>query len=371
MQIYRVGGSVRDEWLKLPISDHDFVVIAGSETQFMHAFPQAVKVGGRHAVFIVQGCEYTLSTAPDIETDLATRDLTINAMARDREGNLFAHPHALADLANLMLRPVAAENFVHDPLRIFRAARFSATWPHFSHHRTLVPAMRVAAKSESIKKIAAERVGREVIKACNSRRPSRFLQLLASGDAWIPWFNELAEAAGIPAGPPPYHNGSVLEHISHVMDRLAGDGLAVWMGLCHDLGKTITPVDQWPRHHGHDRTGSTRAEILGQRLRLPKRYIAAGVFSARWHMVAGQYFQLRPATRVRLLTAAHKQGLLSRLINLVSADRDVDIRAAAQADMTSILAVRLPAEFHGQGIMAGQRLFELRCQAVAGKRAEK
>ncbi len=364
MQIYRVGGSVRDECLGLPASDHDFVVIAGSESQFMHAFPQAVKVGGRHAVFIVQGREYTLSPAPTIEADLLTRDLTINAMARDRRNHLIAHPHARVDLENRVLRPVAPENFVHDPLRIFRAARFSATLPDFSLHPTLIPALQAAARPDALNAIAAERVGREVIKACNSARPSRFMQIIAAVDAWIPWFSELATAESIPAGPKPYHDESVLAHISLVADRLAGDGLAVWMGLCHDLGKTATPSNKWPSHHGHDRIGQPLAELMGQRLRLPRRLITAGAFGARWHMVAAQYNQLRPATRVKLLMAAHKQRLLSHLADLVLADHDIDISASAQADLARIQAVHLPSKFHGSGIVAGQRLFELRCQAL-------
>ncbi|HKK33751.1 MAG TPA: tRNA nucleotidyltransferase, partial [Desulfomicrobiaceae bacterium] len=252
MKFYLVGGAVRDELLHRPVQDHDIVVFGADETTFMQRFPNAIKVGKRTGVYIVQGVEYTLSPARSIREDLETRDLTINAMARDNEGKIISRPQALDDLTRGILRPVAAANFVDDPLRAIRAARFAAWFPDFTVHPDLIRAMELVGRSNLLADVAAERVGNEVIKAGRGPRPGRFLELLTRTGLLAPWFLELHRADTVPAGPPPYHTGSLLDHIATVMNRAAPDPDLVWMALCHDLGKAGTDPGQWPRHHHHE-----------------------------------------------------------------------------------------------------------------------
>ncbi len=365
MKIYLVGGAVRDALMGQPVRDRDYVVFGASEADFQDRFPGAKRVGRPRFVYIFHGEEYSLAETTDLQTDLSRRDLTINALARDESGVVYQHPGALADLQARVLRPVAEKNFFDDPLRVYRAARFAAMFPDFKVTAALSELMRKVADSGALSAVAAERVGQEVIRACAAAQPGRFLAVLAETGALSPWLAELASADTVPAGPAPYHDESLLSHLAAVMDRLTGDPLNVWMGLCHDLGKTATDRWQWPSHHRHDRIGETVAEALGRRLKLSNRFIRAGRAAARYHMVAGDYHRLRPGTRVCLLTLLHRQGLVGPLFELVFADRALDFRCGAAEDLRRILDVSLPAENRGKGRRSGLFLHQLRCRALA------
>ena len=135
MDIYLVGGAVRDQLRGLTPSDLDYVVINGDESALRRQVPGLIRVGQGIPVFLRGTEQYTISEYPNIEADLESRDLTINAMARDKRGELTAHPLALPDLHKKILRPVAAANFLTDPLRAVRAARFAAVLPDFTGRR--------------------------------------------------------------------------------------------------------------------------------------------------------------------------------------------------------------------------------------------
>jgi tRNA nucleotidyltransferase (CCA-adding enzyme) len=368
LNIYLVGGAVRDRLLGRPVQDKDFVVVGAGEDEFLNHFPHAKKVGQRHPVYIVGRDEYILSSAADIQADLLNRDLTINALAQDLGGRIFGHPLARSDLQQTVLRPISEQNFLSDPLRVFRGARLAACLPNFAIHPSLEQVMGSVGAKGGLEDLAAERVGSEVLKACGCPQPGRFLTLLAHTGTLAPWLRELSCAADIPAGPSAYHSGSLLAHLTEVMNRLAGSGLLVWMGLCHDLGKTSADPQQWPKHHGHDLAGEELALNLGNRLRLPSRYIRAGAVAARWHMVAGRYDQLRPGTKVDLLLMLHKCELVQELFGVVRADKGQDHVTRAQADMKRVLAVRLPDAYREIGPKAGEMLRHLRCRALSGGR---
>jgi tRNA nucleotidyltransferase (CCA-adding enzyme) len=364
VEIYQVGGSLRDDLMGKTAQDHDFVVIGSSEKEFVERFPAAKRVGQRKFVYIVDGHEYTLSNAPDIMTDLTGRDLTINAIARSSTGEISAHPLALSDLEQKVLRPVALHNFLDDPLRVYRAARFKACLPDFSVHATLVEAMKTVGKRGLLRSVAAERIGNEVLKVCGCRQPSCLLTLLSESGTLEPWLEEFVAADAVPAGPIPHHSGSLHEHVVCLVDKLAGSSLLVWMGFCHDLGKLQTDPQKWPRHHGHDRIGEKMAAALGHRLRLPLRFINAGMNAARWHMTAGRYSELRTGTKVKLLMQLHRSGLLKEMFELVFADKGVDYRADVERDFKRITAVHLPSEHHNQGRRSGQMMHALRCRML-------
>jgi tRNA nucleotidyltransferase (CCA-adding enzyme) len=152
-----------------------------------------------------------------------------------------------------------------------------------------------------------------------------------------------------------------------VMDRLAGAPLSVWMGFCHDIGKTATAPEDLPRHHGHEHAGERLAQALGRRLRLPLRFIRAGAAAARWHMVAGRYHELRAGTRVDLLVQLKGLKLIPAMMALVAADKPgLDVARMAD-DLETILAVRLPSREMGQGSRSGALLRQRRCQALGGR----
>jgi len=373
MKLYLVGGAVRDSLLGRRIHDRDFVVIGATETEFLIKFPGAKKIGHRDPVFIHDGDEYTLSPAVDIHADLRERDLTINAIAENESGRLHALPQSLPDLEKKILSPVSEINFFKDPNRVFRAARLAARFPDFSLDPTLIRVMKRVKEKGLLFDIAAERVGNELIKACAGSQPGRYLDLLSRAGAVEPWLEEFSSARTIPAGPARAHPGShpdqapesLLDHTIDVMDRLSRNPVDVWMGLCHDIGKTRTDAQDLPRHHGHDKTGETIAADFGKRLRLPGKYIRAGAVAARWHMVAGQYDQLRPGTKTALLAELHRYGLVHHLFRLVLADKNRDFSTQAGSDLEKLLSIKLPEKYQGLGKASGRKLFQLRCQALA------
>lgn len=367
VQIYLVGGAVRDQLLGRAIKDRDYVVIGGDEIALRQHLPGVKCVGRRHRVYLHRGAEYTLSAAPNIEADLLGRDLTINALAKGSDGHLVGAPNALKDLRSGVLRPVALENFFNDPLRVVRAARFSALLPEFKIDAALKRAMRVVGASGRLGEVSAERVGNEVQAAMAAPRPSNFLRLLAGTQTLMPWFEAWRAADTIPAGPPAFHEGSVLDHTMAVMDRLAGNALTVWMGFCHDIGKTVTDPDHLPRHYGHEHRGEHLARALGERLRLPQRFIRAGAAAARWHMIVGCYAQLRSGTKVDLLLNLQRLKLIPEMMALGAADKPgVDLNHMA-VDLETILAVHLSADELGRGPRTGALLRQRRCQALDGQ----
>jgi tRNA nucleotidyltransferase (CCA-adding enzyme) len=369
VKIYLVGGAVRDELLGRPVKDRDYVVIGGDEAALRRHLPGVKCVGRRHRVYLHRGAEYTLSAAPTIEADLAGRDLTINALAREARGGLIGVPGAMDDLHNRVLRPVGEQNFFADPLRVLRAARFSALFPDFRIHDRLRRVMRAVGGANRLGGVSAERVGNEVRAAMAAPRPDNFLGLLADTGTLAPWFEEWTSAGAIPAGPPAYHDGSVLEHTMAVMARLAGAPLAAWMGWCHDIGKTATARAKLPHHHGHEQAGEHLARALGERLRLPQRYIRAGAAAARWHMVTARYPELRVGTRVDLLVRLKALNLVGEMVALAAADKPGVALACMTDDLETLLGVHLSPEETGRGAVSGALLRQRRCQALGRRSA--
>ncbi len=381
MRILLAGGAVRDRLLGRPVTDRDFLVLEATREEFLSRFPRAKAVGKAFPVFILNGSEYAFprgttadggpngspddGLATDLTVDLALRDLTVNALAQEEDGTLHAHPLALQDLKDRVLRPASERSMSDDPLRVFRAARFLAELEDFTAHPDLLTAMDRTAASGSLSQATADRVGAELRKALRAPRPGRFLELLDQAGCLAPWFAELAQASKIPAGPQPFHQADVLTHVREVMDRLAGDELAGYMALCHDLGKTLTRPEDWPRHIGHETRGAPLAQALGERLRLPAAFIKAGVLAARWHMIAARYPGLRPGTKTDLLMLLHSTGLCREMFRLARADHGHDHLEEALADTETILQVTLEQEDKNQGQSSGLKLRQLRSQALA------
>jgi len=367
MRIYLVGGAVRDQLRGVTPVDFDYVVIGGDEHELRRRVAGLTRVGQGIPVFVRGATQYTLSEFPAIEEDLGSRDLTVNALARDESGGVVAHPLALSDLRDRILRPVAVENFLADPLRAIRAARFGAVFPDFTVHPDLLSAMREVS-TEALLGVAAERVGQEVLKACAAPAPGNFLRILQAGQKLEPWLVEFRVAHLLPAGPPMFHEASVLEHTARVMDRCTGDAFGAWMALCHDLGKTSTRRELLPHHHGHEEAGADMAQALALRLRLPNRYRAAGRLAARWHMAAGRYADLRPSTRVRLLLELDKAGMLESFFRLVAADQGGEHLERALRELSVVKSVCLPDKHRDQGPRSADILLQLRCEALLERR---
>lgn len=372
MRISLVGGAVRDMLLGRPVGDRDYLVTQASAEEFMARYPTARQVGKAFPVCILDGCEYAWPRGGSLEADLLLRDLTINAMAMDtapeNNGLIEAHPRAFLDLQARILGPTSPTSMSADPIRVFRAARFAAELPDFSPSPDLLDQMRACARNGELAGHAAERVGGELKKALAAPAPGRFLEVLALADCLNPWFAELHAAKDVPAGPAPFHDKDVLSHTREVMNRLAGDPVAVWMALAHDLGKTLTPPGEWPHHYGHELTGAPLAQQLGERLRLPRAFIDAGVMACSEHMRPRDYPTLRPGTVVDMLMRLEAKRLTSKLFRLSAADTGNDHFPQARRDLRAILKVKLPPEMLDKGEASGEALRLLRCEAMVAAR---
>lgn len=369
MEIFKVGGSVRDKILGRKSSDNDYIIFGADEKELLKALPGIKKVGKKKPVYIFSGDEYIISDFKNIHEDLKSRDLTINALAEDSKGKIFSHENSISDIENKILRPVSQKNYIDDPARVIRAARFAAGFPDFKISQELFDTMKIIGEKNLLKDISPERISKEIIKAFSSPAPQKFIDLLSRTNCLYPWFQEFSPSHEIPAGPFKYHgSNSVLEHTMDIMEKLKGDPTLVWMGFCHDIGKNFTDKEILPVHHDHDSKGEIHAKNLGTRLRMPKKYINAGSTAAKLHMKAGKYQDLRPSTKVRLLLELNKKNILKEMFQLVKADKNINFYETAKRDLGLILKVKLPDNKKGMGKKSGEILFQLQCMEL--KKAE-
>ena len=323
MDIYLVGGAVRDELLGLPVAERDWVVVGATpELLLKDGFRP---VGKDFPVFLHPHTheEYALArterktapgyhgfqvhAAPDVtlEDDLRRRDLTINAMARDAEGRLIDPWNGACDLEQRWLRHVSPA-FAEDPVRILRIARFSARYAPLGFRiapETLDLMQRMVASGE-VDHLVAERVWAETVRALDEAQPERFIQTLRDCGALARIFPELDRLFGVPQ--PPAHHPEVDTGVHTLMAlaqavRLGADPVTRFAVLMHDLGKGTTPPEEWPRHLTHEQRGAELVRVLSQRLRVPNMYRELGVLTARYHTHAHRALELRPKTLLNLL----------------------------------------------------------------------
>ena len=323
LECYIVGGAVRDRLLGREVVDHDWVVVGATPDQMLQrGFRQ---VGADFPVFLhpETGEEYALArterkqgrgyhgftvhAAPDVtlEDDLVRRDLTINAMAEAASGELVDPFGGRADLEARRLRHVGPA-FVEDPLRVLRVARFASQLADYDFEvadetKTL---MREMSASGELADLTPERVWAETIKALGTARPSRYFALLHEVGALGDTFPEVEALFGVPQ-PKEYHpEVDTGIHTLLVLDAAAGlsDDIAVrFAAVCHDLGKALTPREEWPRHIGHERRGVEPTRALCERLRTPKAVRELAITVTAQHGRIHRALEMRDATLVDLL----------------------------------------------------------------------
>lgn len=320
MKIYRVGGSVRDELLGLPVADHDYVVVGSNAEEmarlgfkpvgkdfpvFLH--PQtheeyALARTERKTARGYKGFSFYTDADVTLEQDLARRDLTINAIARDEHGNLIDPYGGARDLQVGVLRHVSPA-FAEDPVRILRVARFAARFAFEIAPDTLELMRRMVQEGE-VDHLVPERAWQEISRGLMERRPSLMLEALRTCGALMRILPEIEALFGVPQ--PPEHHPEVDTglHMLLVIDYAAAreHPLPVrFAALTHDLGKGATARDQWPRHIGHEKRGVELLEGLCERLRVPveSRDLARLVVEYHGHVHRAE--ELKASTVVKLL----------------------------------------------------------------------
>ncbi|TDR38211.1 tRNA nucleotidyltransferase (CCA-adding enzyme) [Tahibacter aquaticus] len=347
MQIYLVGGAVRDRLLGRPVSDRDYVVV-GATPEAMLA--QGYKpVGKDFPVFLHPhtGEEYALarterksgrgyagfafdtSATVTLEEDLRRRDLTINAMAESEAGELVDPFDGKRDLDARVLRHVS-EAFVEDPVRLLRVARFAARYAPLGFHLAAETQVLLAemVRNGEVDHLVPERVWAETRKALGEAQPSAFLRILRDCGALARLFVEIDALYGVPQRAeyhPEVDTGIHTEMVVDMAARLApGDTLIGWCALVHDLGKALTPADQLPRHVGHEASGVAPIRALAERYRPPNEYVELAVLCCRLHLNAHRAFELRPATVLELfeqLDGFRKRERVEQFLLVCSADK--------------------------------------------------
>ncbi len=323
MQVYLVGGAVRDRLLGRPVKERDWVVVGASPGELERQ--GFVSVGREFPVFLHPQTheEYALARlerkvapgyrgfttqfSPDVtlEEDLRRRDLTINAMAETPSGEIVDPYGGQRDLEARLLRHVS-DAFVEDPVRVLRVARFAARYAElgFSVAEETVALMRAMTDSGELTALVPERVWQETERALGESRPDVFFETLRECGALQVIFPELTALYGVPQ-PARWH--PEVDTGVHVMLALrysaaAGTPTPVRFAvLMHDLGKALTAPEHWPSHRGHEEAGVPVIEALCARLKVPNGFRDLAVLTARHHAVVHRAAELRPATVLKLL----------------------------------------------------------------------
>jgi tRNA nucleotidyltransferase (CCA-adding enzyme) len=323
MQIYKVGGAVRDRLLGREVSEIDWVVVGASAEQMLE---QGFRpVGADFPVFLhpQTGEEYALarterksgrgyggftffaSPGVTLEEDLIRRDLTVNAMAEDAQGRLIDPYGGQQDLAAKLLRHVSPA-FAEDPLRVLRVARFAARYAPlgFSVAVETMVLMRELSESGELTALTPERSWKEISRALMEPRPDVFIQVLRDCGALRVLLPEVDVLFGIPQ--PPAHHPEIDTgvHVLSVLRQCAEhqQPLTVrWACLLHDVGKGLTPEAEWPRHIAHEHKGLKLIRAINQRCKAPKDCQELALQVGEFHTHGHRALELKPSTLLKLL----------------------------------------------------------------------
>ena len=323
MQVYLVGGAVRDQLLGRAVKERDWVVVGASAEDLRAAGYRPV--GRDFPVFLHPGTheEYALARrerktgpgyrgfvtefSPDItlEEDLLRRDLTINAIAQDADGRLVDPFGGQADLEARVLRHVSAA-FSEDPVRILRLARFAARFAPlgFTVHESTLALARQMVKAGEVDALVPERVWQETERALGEPRPDVFFEVLRDCGALAVIFPEVDRLFGVPQ-PPQWH--PEVDTGVHVMlclrraAQLQAPSTVRFAVLAHDLGKGTTPREQWPKHVMHESRSLPLVDALCSRLKVPTAHRELARLTAKEHTNVHRALQLRPETVLKLL----------------------------------------------------------------------
>ncbi len=325
MEIFEVGGAVRDALLGHAIHERDWVVVGGTPEELLkQGFRQ---VGKDFPVFLhPQTAEeyalartekkvapgyhgFTAHASPDVslEEDLQRRDLTVNAMARDADGNIIDPYGGQRDLADRVLRHVSAA-FVEDPLRVLRVARFHARFAAlgFRVADETLGLMREIAASGELATLRPERTWQETEKALCTQSPAQFFSTLRDCGALERVYPEIEALFGVPQ-PARWHpeidTGVHTLMVLEMAAQLSNDSAVRFAALVHDLGKARTPAEILPKHRGHEERSVEVIGELCERLPVPRRYRELSEAVARYHGVIHRADELKASTVLKIIEA--------------------------------------------------------------------
>ena len=421
LDIYLVGGAVRDKLLNRTVKDNDYLVVGATVEQMLSL--GFIQVGKDFPVFLhpktkqeyalarterKQGQGYTgfdCYAAPDvtIEQDLLRRDLTVNAIAMSESGTLIDPYNGQKDLDNRILRHVS-DAFIEDPLRVLRVARFAARYHNdgFTIAAETLTLMTKISESGELSTLSAERVWQEMQRALsegeaesategegdesgNKQHPEIFFEVLHQCQALKALWPELDVLWGVP-NPAEWHpeicSGDhtmmVLQQAVLLTANHKNKTAIRFAALCHDLGKGLTTDDLLPSHRGHEKSGLPLVEKISKQLKVPNYCKQLALKVCEHHLHCHKAFQLKASTLLRIFNQldvwrkpqefddfllACKSDFLGRLgFEHKPYPQEQYLKAAAQA-ATQVNAKQF-VEQGLQGIAIKEAIAEARLQAI-------
>ncbi len=321
LEVYSVGGAVRDALLGLPVQDLDYVVVGATAEEmtalgykpvgkdfpvFLHPTSHDEYALARTERKVGKGYKgFTVYAAPDVtlEDDLCRRDFTMNAIAKSADGHLIDPHQGQADIQQKIIRHVG-DAFVEDPVRILRAARFAARFVDFTIAPETMRLMQEMVAAGEVDALVSERVWQELSKGLMEPQPSRMFDVLRQCGALKKILPELDCLWGVPQ--PEKHHPEVDTgvHVMMCIDYAAKQqfNLPVRVAtLLHDLGKGTTPQEMLPRHIGHDARGAKLVREVSKRLRIPNDCKELAYIVAKFHIKEHQVMQMKPSTLLQFL----------------------------------------------------------------------
>ena len=401
MKTYLVGGAVRDRLLGIEVIERDWVVVGATGNDMLarglrrvgRDFPVFLdpRSGDQYALARRErksghgyaGFEFEVDTGVSLEDDLGRRDLTINAIAEDLDGTLIDPYGGQADLERGVLRHVS-DAFVEDPLRVLRVARFAARFATrgFTVAPETLALMGEITDSGELDHLVAERVWEETRRALGETRPDVYFATLRACGALATVFPEIERLFGVPQ--PPRHHPEIDTGI-HILlclqlaARLELAPIARFALLTHDLGKALTPPEQWPSHIGHEQLGAAAVRVLCARLRVPVKWRELALLVCLHHTRCHRALEMRASAIVSLLEdldATRNSERFEQFLAACEADargrtgledepypQAAHLRRACAAAATISSASALASGLSGPQV--GAEMHRLRCVEVA------
>jgi len=325
MEIYLVGGAVRDSLLDLPVRDKDWVVV-GSNAKLMKE-QGYLQVGKDFPVFLhpqtkqeyalarterkvgvgYLGFEFDASEFVTLEQDLLRRDLTINAIAESSDGQLIDPYNGRRDIKDKVLRHVSPA-FAEDPLRVLRVAKFAARFARlgFTVAPETLKLMSNIVQSGEIDALVRERVWQEIEQTMGGPAPDVFITVLRDCGALKSILPEVDRLFGVPQ-PVKYHPevDTGLHTLLSLQQavKLTDDPVIRYATLVHDVGKGVTDKANWPSHHAHETLGLPLQADISKRLHVPNEFAKLAALVCEHHTKMHRIKELRPATLLKLIEA--------------------------------------------------------------------
>ncbi len=318
MKSYLVGGAVRDKLLNYPFSDRDWVVVGATVEEMEKAgyrlvgndFPvflhpetneeYALARTERKSAHGYKGFTVSASAEVTLEEDLLRRDLTINAIAEDDNGQLIDPFNGQADLEKRIFRHVSAA-FTEDPLRVLRVARYMARYAHlgFTIADETMALMKDIVSQGEIEHLVAERSWQETERALGEKNPQRYFEVLRECGALKILLPEVDCLFGVPQ--PEQHHPEIDTGIHTMMvleqaAKLSDDTAVRFAALVHDLGKGITPENEWPKHICHEERGVPLVKEVCKRFKTPNSFRDLAVAVTRYHLHYHRAAELKDTT---------------------------------------------------------------------------